>query len=281
MLDETGVLNSSKSCSTPSLCSFHRFIIECGIPQPISSKVHFISKPRGKQKKPSALRSVGLHRAFRAGSAVWERLPQHLFMLPWPAERAMCFTTAEEGWEQTQGRVSVATFSYCLSICKVPSPHNSTPPLSSHTWGEESQEGGKQSNNGITVLRAEAKSNALIRSGPMADSFLTQNTSLRMCWGLVVMSWTSLVYLTSSLRNHHTPASEKGNQAWRKSHQLQTEQSESDVAGWCGYDSDIFSATSWLLSPERQEEGKEEQLEEWVVRDSLGKNKMDPCSPLL
>lgn len=88
MLDETRVLNSSKSYSTPSLCSFHRFIIECGIPQPISSKVHFISKPCGKQKKPSALRSVGMHRAFRAGSGVWERPPTHLCVLPWPAESA-------------------------------------------------------------------------------------------------------------------------------------------------------------------------------------------------
>lgn len=88
MLDETGLSNSSKSYSTPSLCSFHRFIIECGIPQPISSKVHFISKPRGKQKKPSALWSISTYTAFRAGSGVWERPPQQLCMLPWPAESA-------------------------------------------------------------------------------------------------------------------------------------------------------------------------------------------------
>lgn len=88
MLDETGASNSSKLYSTPSLCSFHRFIIGCGIPQPISSKVHFISKPRGKQKKPSALWSVSTHKAFRAGSGVWERPSQQLCMLPWPAEGA-------------------------------------------------------------------------------------------------------------------------------------------------------------------------------------------------
>lgn len=88
MLDKTGVSNSSKSYRTPSLCSFHWFIIECGIPQPTSSKVHFISKPRGKQKKASALWSISMHKAFRAGSGMWERPPEQLCMLPWPAETA-------------------------------------------------------------------------------------------------------------------------------------------------------------------------------------------------
>lgn len=39
-------------CHISALCS--GFIIACGIPQPIPLKVHFIFRPHGKQKKPSA-----------------------------------------------------------------------------------------------------------------------------------------------------------------------------------------------------------------------------------
>lgn len=62
----------------------------------------------------------------------------------------MCFATTEEGWEQTQGRVSVTTFSDCLSICKMPSPQNSTLPLALTREGK-SQEGQTQSNNVIAL----------------------------------------------------------------------------------------------------------------------------------
>lgn len=62
----------------------------------------------------------------------------------------MCFATTEEGWEQTQGRVSVTTFSDCLSICKMPSPRNSTLPLALTREGK-SQEGQTQSNNVIAL----------------------------------------------------------------------------------------------------------------------------------
>lgn len=75
-------------CGTPYLRPSRRFLIECGIPQPLSSKVHFISRPRGMQKKPSALWSIRTHTAFWAGSVVKQRPGQQLCKLPWPAERA-------------------------------------------------------------------------------------------------------------------------------------------------------------------------------------------------
>lgn len=84
---------------------------------------------RGRQWCVGKASTAALH----ATLACWER---------------MCFATTEEGWEQTQGRVSVTTFSDCLSICKMPSPRNSTLPLALTCEGK-SQEGQAQSNNVI------------------------------------------------------------------------------------------------------------------------------------
>lgn len=84
---------------TPYLCPSRRFLIECGIPQPLSSKVHFILRPRGMQKKPSALWSISMNTAFRAGSTVKQRPGQQLCKLPWPAESA-CVSRPRKAWNR-------------------------------------------------------------------------------------------------------------------------------------------------------------------------------------
>lgn len=50
--------NPSTSCGVPYLRPCTGVIMECGIPQPIPWKVHFILRPRRKEKNPSALCST-------------------------------------------------------------------------------------------------------------------------------------------------------------------------------------------------------------------------------
>lgn len=53
---------------------------------------------------------VGTHVAFRAGNSTWVKSPPQLCNYP-GLLRAMCFKIAK-GWEQTQDRVPVSTFSH-------------------------------------------------------------------------------------------------------------------------------------------------------------------------
>lgn len=86
-----GITNSTLWC-TPSL-TLYQSHNECGIPQPIPLKVHFIFRPHGEERIHVLHEMcVSVHVALGASDSAWGEPPQHLRKLPW-LPRATRFKT--------------------------------------------------------------------------------------------------------------------------------------------------------------------------------------------
>lgn len=110
-----------------------------------------------------------MHKAFRVGSGVWERPPQQLCMLPWPAESA-CVSQPPKAGNRPRAGFLLLHLAIASSICTMPSPRNSTLPLALTREGKGVKKEGSKNNNVIAALSAETNSNALTSSGLIAVS---------------------------------------------------------------------------------------------------------------